>query len=79
MEHEKLAELTERLQRRIATSPPRSETARAARRQLDNFENPDCPLSTAQKLQAVRDTLRNYQRGLQFSDPVLYPPDLRKS
>lgn len=78
-EDQQLDDLTERLRRRVKGAPPFSQTARAAQEQLDAFAKPSCPLTTAQKIAALTSTLRTFWTGLQHIDPVLFPPDRRKS
>ncbi len=73
-QQQQLEDLTARLRRRIASAPPLSWTAREAAAQLADLEHPNCPLSVAQKLRAVRDTLRSFKRGLQFNDPIRHHP-----
>jgi hypothetical protein len=77
-EPQHLEELTARLRKRIATAPRFSYTAERAADQLANFERPSCTLTDAQKIAALTTTLRDFQRGLQFTDPVLEHPGDRK-
>lgn len=77
-EHEQLADLLDQLRRRIAASPRRSYTAAQARELIAGLERPNSPLSTGEKLSAVRSTLRTYQRGLQYTDPTLEHPGERE-
>ncbi len=72
------AELADRVRRRIKTSPKHSHTAREAAKQLAEFESPSCTFSTAVKVAALRETLRDYKRGLQFSDNILHHPGDRR-
>jgi hypothetical protein len=73
-EQQQLADLTTRLQARIASAPAHSHTAAQAAAQLADFADPDCPLSTAQKCRALADTLRGFKRGLEYSDATLHHP-----
>ncbi len=75
---EQLADLTERLRRRIATSPKLSYTAQRAEELLTALKRPDSPLSLSEKVEALKTTLREYQRGLQFTDLMHQHPGDRK-
>lgn len=76
-EQDQLDELTDRLHRRIATSPPHSHTARVAQQQLDTFERAGSGFTTAEKVAALTTTLRSYQRGLQLENILHHPGDRR--
>lgn len=71
-EQQQLEAQLDRLRQRIATSHPRSYSAKEARDLITSLERPTCPLSTAEKLKAVTETLRDYQRNTQFTDPILH-------
>jgi hypothetical protein len=73
-EQEQLAEMLDRLRRLIAKSHARSHTAEQARNLITSVSSPSCPLSTAAKLRTVRDTLRSYKDGLQYSDLIRHHP-----
>jgi hypothetical protein len=77
-EQQQLEQQLDRLRRRVAASHPRSHTAAQARDLITFVTSPGCSLSTAQKLAAVRATLRSYKRGIQITDPTLYGPDTWK-
>jgi hypothetical protein len=77
-EKERLQDLTARLRNRISAAPALSYTARAAQRQLDAFERPGAGFTTAQKIAALTSTLRDFTRGLQFTDPTLEHPGDRR-
>ncbi len=70
-------ELAERLRRRIASSPKRSYTAKQAQQQLQSLEESE-NLTIAEKIAAVRDTLREYQIGLDYTDSQLEHPGERR-
>ncbi len=73
-EQEQLAEMLIRLRRLIAKSHARSHTAEQARNLITSVMSPSCPLSMAQKLRTVQNTLRSYKDGIQFSDPIRHHP-----
>jgi hypothetical protein len=69
-----LADLTERLRARIAAAPKGSHTASAAAAQIADLER-IVGLTPEQKAAAVRETLRDFSRNLQLTDPVLHAPN----
>jgi hypothetical protein len=64
-----LVDLTEQLRRRIAAAPKGSFTAQQAADQIDDLERV-AGLTPEQKAAALRQTLRDFGRNLQFSDPI---------
>jgi hypothetical protein len=75
-ERDQLAELTERLRRRAATSRPRSPTAKRALEMLWNLET-SRNLSTAEKIAAVKDALRTYRMDSELETSMYHPADQR--
>ena len=76
-QRDELHENLERLRLRIRTSPARSHTAKRARELIAHLTAPNCPLTPAQQLAALKDTLRTYSDGVNYSDPVRYAPDTK--
>lgn len=74
---QRLEEAIKTLKSFIAKSPRLSHAAASAQRQIDNLERPDCGFTTAQKLAAIRETIRGY-RGERLVDNVLYHPGDRQ-
>jgi chromosome segregation ATPase len=74
-----LQDALENLRRRIASAPARSHTAGQAQRLITFVTSPNCPLSTAERLSAIKDTLRTFRDGLQYSDRIHFGPDTWKS
>jgi hypothetical protein len=74
-----LQDALENLRRRIASAPARSHTAGQARNLIARLEKPNCPLSTAEKLSTIKDTLRRFRDGIQYVDAIHFGPDTWKS
>jgi chromosome segregation ATPase len=74
-----LQDALENLRRRIASAPARSHTAGQAQRLITFVTSPNCPLSTAEKLSTIKDTLRTFRDGVQYVDSTLYGPDTWKA
>ena len=70
-----LADTLDRLAHRIRTAPRRSFTAMRAQQLLDRITAPSCALSTAEKLDAARGTLRAFSDGLNDDLTLHHPGD----
>ncbi len=69
-----LADITDQLRRRIATAPRNSHAAQQAAAQIDDLERV-VGLSPEQKAAALRQTLRDFGRDVQFGDPIHHAPN----